>query len=342
MSFPGTYNINYYYGDTLEFRIYPKNSSGEIFDLSSFTLSRFTLAPSRTSLESEKISCFASISTDRTNILCTIRTEDADKLDPNINYVYDVEISKDGSPYPIVYTLLTGTISITPDITKVFTNIVTEVPANPTQLTLDSVSSSTLKVFWTSPVSGGPVQFYRVAVIPFTTNSTTIQNAITSSTTLIAGGLNEYTFFDLQENTDYSIILRSNNSAGDANLDTILTNSTPFRTADNPFTIEPDFFVTNNGNTSYTINGESNPAITLVRGQTYVFNVNAPTYPFWIQLDPGAFDEDSIFSDGISNNGTEFGNIIFIVPEIAPDTLYYVAENQIQMSGVINIVDGES
>ncbi len=34
MAFPGTYNINYYKGDTYQFRIYPKDTAGYPFDLS--------------------------------------------------------------------------------------------------------------------------------------------------------------------------------------------------------------------------------------------------------------------------------------------------------------------
>ena len=146
MSFPGTYNISYYYGDTLEFRIYPKNASGEAFDLASYSLARFTIAPTRSSSEDDKISAYASIDPNKTNILCAIRPEDSEELDPDTTYVYDVEISKSGSPYDIVQTVLNGSISITRDVTKTETNIVTEVPNNPTALVLDSATSSTLTV----------------------------------------------------------------------------------------------------------------------------------------------------------------------------------------------------
>jgi len=342
MSFPGTYNISYYYGDTLEFRVYPKNSSGEVFDLSEYTLSRFTLAPTRTSAESEKISCFASFSSDRTNVLCVIRPEDSEKLNPDITYVYDVEVSKPGTPYPTVYTLLNGSVSITRDITKPTTNLITETPNNPQNLVLQSQTSSTLSVFWTPPATGGPVQSYRYAIIPFTTNTETLEAAITNSTSFISGLLTEFTFFDLQENTDYSIILRSNNSAGDASISTILTNTTAFRTADNPLTVEPDIFVSSVDSTEFIIDGVSNPTLTLIRGETYVINVDSPNHPFWIQFVEAPFDAGSVVEEGILNNGTQSGNIIFSVSSQAQSTLYYVAENSVLMSGVINVIDGES
>lgn len=52
MAFPGTFNISYYRGDTYEFRVYPKTSSGAAFDLTSFSDSqsdhvKFTIASSR-------------------------------------------------------------------------------------------------------------------------------------------------------------------------------------------------------------------------------------------------------------------------------------------------------
>ena len=47
MAFPGTYNFSYYKGDTYQFLVFPKDSSGNTFDLSSFTASKFTIATKR-------------------------------------------------------------------------------------------------------------------------------------------------------------------------------------------------------------------------------------------------------------------------------------------------------
>lgn len=47
MAFPGTYNFSYYKGDTYQFLVFPKDSSGNTFDLSSFTTARFTIATKR-------------------------------------------------------------------------------------------------------------------------------------------------------------------------------------------------------------------------------------------------------------------------------------------------------
>mgnify|MGYP000676840706 CR=1 FL=1 len=118
MAFPGTLNINYYKGDTYEFKIYPKNTSGGVFDLSGFGSAKFTIAESRGAAGlSTQIEAHASISNDLTYILCAIKPENSTTMEAGTQLVYDVQISKTTSPYPYVYTLLTGTISVTDQVT---------------------------------------------------------------------------------------------------------------------------------------------------------------------------------------------------------------------------------
>jgi hypothetical protein len=122
MAFPGTYNINYYKGDTLEFRIYPKDSSGAVFPLDGYDLEngvKFTIAESRGSEGlASQIEAFAEIALDRTYISCGIFPAHGNQLDATISYVYDVEISKVGSDSKdYTYTLLTGTISVRDQVT---------------------------------------------------------------------------------------------------------------------------------------------------------------------------------------------------------------------------------
>jgi hypothetical protein len=121
MSFPGTYNINYYKGDTLEFVLSPKDTAGLPFVLQDFineSSPAFTVAERRGETDpSKQINCFASINTDFASILCVIRPEDGEKLVAGKQYVYDIEISKLSSPYNVVYTLLTGNISVTEQVT---------------------------------------------------------------------------------------------------------------------------------------------------------------------------------------------------------------------------------
>ena len=46
MAFPGTYNFNYYRGDTSQFVIRPKTANGSAFDLAGYTAA-FTVATGR-------------------------------------------------------------------------------------------------------------------------------------------------------------------------------------------------------------------------------------------------------------------------------------------------------
>ena len=115
MAFPGTYNINYYKGDTYEFRIYPKDAAGEPFDLTDYAGSEsFTIANVRGSTATTTVYAYASIETDY--VLCTIRPADSSTLVAGTTYYYDVSIDKaaDGNtPYDSIFTLLTGTITVT-------------------------------------------------------------------------------------------------------------------------------------------------------------------------------------------------------------------------------------
>jgi len=75
---------------------------------------------------------------------------------------------------------------------------------------------------------------------------------------------------------------------------------------------------------AYRVNGEmgANPTITLVRGGSYRFSVNQPGSPFYIQAQPGisgtmpyASNISSRAVFGVSNNGEDFGEVLFTVPE---------------------------
>ena len=123
MAFPSTYNFNYYKGDTFEFKIYPKNSNGSAFDLTSYALSavppgdgaKFTIASARGAAGvAGKVTCSAVISLSDNSIVCTISPTNGNLLNANGSYEYDVEISKGSGT--TVYTLLTGRISVTDQI----------------------------------------------------------------------------------------------------------------------------------------------------------------------------------------------------------------------------------
>ena len=119
MAFPGTYNFSYYRGDTLEFRVFPKNSSGSSFSLDGYSAA-FTISEQRGDAGAEsQIVCLAEsvVAPDVSSVLCVITPENGLALEAGKTYFYDVEVSKDDDPYNKVYTIVTGSISVTDHIT---------------------------------------------------------------------------------------------------------------------------------------------------------------------------------------------------------------------------------
>lgn len=97
--------------------------------------------------------------------------------------------------------------------------------------------------------------------------------------------------------------------------------------------------VTNSGSGNYIINTATNPTLTLVRGSTYTFNVNAAGHPFNIQTVAGAYSSGDVYTSGVTNPGVAVGTITFTVPSGAPNTLYYVCQFHVSMKGTINIIN---
>ena len=101
-----------------------------------------------------------------------------------------------------------------------------------------------------------------------------------------------------------------------------------------------NYRVSNNSTTSYLIDQQPNPTLTLARGNTYVFNITLNgVYPFWIKT-AQTLGTGNPYNTGVTRNGSSFGLVTFTVPQDAPDTLFYVSENQINLRGTINIIDG--
>lgn len=122
MAYPGTYNFNYYKGDTFEFKVYPKTSTGSAFDLTTYTTdnggdgAKFTIATAR-GTSGVKTDCLATISLSENSITCRIRPSDGITLNANNTYVYDVQISKGSGTAQTVFTLMTGSIEIEDHVT---------------------------------------------------------------------------------------------------------------------------------------------------------------------------------------------------------------------------------
>jgi hypothetical protein len=98
-----------------------------------------------------------------------------------------------------------------------------------------------------------------------------------------------------------------------------------------------NFNVINSGSGSYLINGVSNPTITLVRGQTYFFTVNAATHPFWIKTTATTGTGDA-YNTGVTNNGDDVGGITWTVAAGAPNALYYICQVHSAMQGTFTII----
>jgi hypothetical protein len=111
MAFPGTFNFNYYRGDTNQFVIRPKNASGAAFDLTGYTAA-FRIANRRGSTGTQYE---GQVTVDTANDLltCTILPGVGRNLTPG-TFVYDVQITTGASN---ILTILTGSITVTDDIT---------------------------------------------------------------------------------------------------------------------------------------------------------------------------------------------------------------------------------
>ena len=100
-----------------------------------------------------------------------------------------------------------------------------------------------------------------------------------------------------------------------------------------------NFRVTNRTDRSYVIDYKTNPVLTLARGNTYVFNLSLNgNHPLWIKSEAGIGLENT-YSSGVTNNGVSSGQIVFVVPQDAPDTLHYSSQFDTNMSGRINVIN---
>jgi len=114
MAFPGTYNFNYYRGDTSQFVIRPKTANGGTFDLTGyaaiFTIANVRGAGATQYSNAQGIIAVANSTTDI--VTCTINPAGGNLLSAG-TYVYDVQITNGTQ----VFTLLTGSILVEDDIT---------------------------------------------------------------------------------------------------------------------------------------------------------------------------------------------------------------------------------
>ena len=114
MAFPGTYNFSYYRGDTYEFIIRPKNANGTTFSLDAYAGNAdFTIANRRGSTGTQ-VNATATVNTTTDIVTCTITGAQGRELVAGTTYVYDVQIDNGAG---VIFTLLTGSITVTDDVT---------------------------------------------------------------------------------------------------------------------------------------------------------------------------------------------------------------------------------
>jgi hypothetical protein len=103
-----------------------------------------------------------------------------------------------------------------------------------------------------------------------------------------------------------------------------------------------NYRVSNAGISSYVIDSQNNPTLSLVRGNTYVFTMNLDgVYPFYIKTAPTT-GLSNVYNSGVTNNGAVVGQVTFVVPQDAPDTLYYASATQSNMQGTINVTNADA
>lgn len=112
MAFPGTFNFSYYKADTNQFVIRPKTSNGGAFDLTGYSAD-FFIASSRGNNPSFRVEAQAVVNAVNDTVTCTILPGVGGTLSAG-TFVYDVQIQNGAS---LVFTLLTGTITVTEQVT---------------------------------------------------------------------------------------------------------------------------------------------------------------------------------------------------------------------------------
>ena len=106
--------------------------------------------------------------------------------------------------------------------------------------------------------------------------------------------------------------------------------------------------VKNNAAGAYNFSGYTgdNPTLTLYRGNTYKFEVEALGHPFYIKTEKITGSTKQYDSTHVDNNGAMQGTVTFTVPKSdesseLPDILFYACGNHTGMQGTILIEDLE-
>jgi len=84
----------------------------------------------------------------------------------------------------------------------------------------------------------------------------------------------------------------------------------------------------------------SNPTIKLYRGVKYTFEINTPGLPFTFRT-ARTLDDAFLLTDGVSAQAVETGTIELTLDASTPNEIFYVAENDINIGGLIKVANQE-
>ena len=112
---------------------------------------------------------------------------------------------------------------------------------------------------------------------------------------------------------------------------------------DGSYTASMRWVLTADGSSNYIFTGPgfghstaTDPTLYLKRGHTYMFENKMGAHPFRIQSTTNGA-AGTAWNVGVTNNDVANGVLIFEVPFVTPDTLYYQCTAHAAMGGVINI-----
>lgn len=188
--------------------------------------------------------------------------------------------------------------------------------------------SSPAHIHLNTAAQGGAIAIDLTSIIGATGKSETSVSKLNNGTTI--------TYDELLNFNGYINVHQSA-----SNLATIIAQGNIGANAVNSNIVNYD--ITNIGSSSYLFNGGgltngNNPGLTLQRGKTYSFTVNAPGHPFLIKTVQTTGSANG-YNNGVTNNGASSGVISFTVPSNAPNTLYYICEFHSSMTGIITITN---
>ena len=134
------------------------------------------------------------------------------------------------------------------------------------------------------------------------------------------------------------------NLAGIASASTHVSSGIVTYYGDSSYSAAGRWVLNASGTNHYTFTGPglghstiNDPTLYLMRGQTYMFENKMGAHPFRIQSTVNG-STGTQWNVGVTNNDVSNGVLIFEVPFVCPNTLYYQCTAHANMGGVLNIV----